>query len=258
MTLPTRIVIARLGAAAASMAVLFVLSGCLRDERNDTSRRRPVPGEPSVESTIDTTEGQKWGSPRYSGVMDRIVATLVEIERLDLGVHAISRRDGEMLRMLVRAVNAQQVLEIGTGTGYSGLWLCKGLEETGGRLTTYEIDANHARLAREHFREAGVDGRVTVVEGDAHQKVATYEGSIDLLFLDADPGGNVDYLRQLLPRVRENGLIVAHNMYRPPPDPRYITRITTDPTLHTLFLRMDGRGLGITQKRGRAPTPLSE
>lgn len=186
--------------------------------------------------------------------MGRIERVLAKIERLDLGVYAISREDGEMLRMLVQAVDAQQVVEIGTGTGYSGLWLCSGLEETGGRLRTYEIDADHARLAGEHFREAGVEQRVTIVVGDAHQKVASFEGTIDLLFFDAEPQGNVDYLRQLLPKVRENGLIVAHNMYRPPPDPRYVTAVTSDPTLHTIFLPMDGRGLGVSQKRGTRPS----
>ena len=75
--------------------------------------------------------------------------------------------DGRMLRLLTEAAGARNVVEIGTSTGLSGLWLCLALQKTGGKLTTFEYDAGRAATARGHFKKAGVDPLVTVVEGDA-------------------------------------------------------------------------------------------
>ena len=94
-----------------------------------------------------------------------------------------------------------------------------------------------------------MDSLITLVEGDAHKEVVKITQSIDLLFLDADKSGYIDYLQKLLPRVRPGGLIVAHNMVRPTPDPRYIKAITKDPKLDTLFLLMHGAGVGVTLKK---------
>ena len=69
--------------------------------------------------------------------------------------------DGEALRLLAEAANAKNVVEIGTSTGYSGLWLCLALQKTGGHLTTFEIDHERAAMARGHFQEAGVENLVT-------------------------------------------------------------------------------------------------
>jgi caffeoyl-CoA O-methyltransferase len=140
-------------------------------------------------------------------------------------------------------------VEIGTSNGYSGIWLALALRATGGRLTTYEIDARRAALARDNFRRAGVDHLVTLVEGDAHIEVTKLREPIDLLFLDADKGGYLDYLTKLLPLVRPGGLIVAHNMRSPAPDPRYVKAITSNPDLETVFLNMHSAGVGVTLKK---------
>jgi len=96
---------------------------------------------------------------------------------------------------------------------------------------------------------SGVDDIVTVVVGDAHKEVRKITEPIDLLFLDADKDGYVFYLKRLLSLVRPGGLIVAHNMARPAPDPRYLEVITTDPELETLFLLMDGAGVAVSLKK---------
>ncbi len=62
-----------------------------------------------------------------------------------------------MLRLLTEAAGARAAVEIGTSTGYSGLWLLLALRSNGGRLTTFEIDSGRAAQARKHFAEAGVD-----------------------------------------------------------------------------------------------------
>ena len=82
--------------------------------------------------------------------------------------------------------------------GYSGIWICLALRNTGGKLVTYEIDARRATLARENFERAGVEKMVTLVEGDAHQEVLKLTGPIDLLFLDADAQLEDDVLARAL------------------------------------------------------------
>lgn len=180
----------------------------------------------------------------------RILGVLDDLDRNQRrGNMNVPVEDGRLLRLLVESIGAKHVVEIGTSNGYSGIWLSLALRATGGRLTTYEIDARRAALARENFRRAGVDHLVTLVEGDAHVEVTKLRDPIDLLFLDADKEGYLDYLNKLLPLVRPGGLIVAHNMRSPAPDPRYIRAITTNPNLESIFLNMDSAGVGVTLKK---------
>ena len=96
-----------------------------------------------------------------------------------------------------------------------------------------------------YFKKAGVDKLITLVLGDAHEEVAALEGPIDILFLDADKQGYIDYLEQLLPKVRPGGLVVAHNITPRMADPDYVEAITTDPGLETIVRG----GVGISLKK---------
>ena len=162
---------------------------------------------------------------------------------------SVPREDGRLLRILAESAGAQSVVELGTSTGYSGLWLLLALSKTGGRLVTYEIDAGRHAMARGNFERAGFGRLATLVLGDAHEEVTKLEDPVDLVFIDADKKGYPDYLRKLLPLVRPGGLIVAHNMASPLPDPDYIRAVTTDPALDTVFVNMDSAGVGITLKK---------
>ena len=153
--------------------------------------------------------------------------------------------DGRLLRILTEAVNAKSVVEIGTSTGISGLWFCLALEKTGGKLTTFELDKTRASLARKHFKHAGVDGSVTIVEGDAHQNVTTLRDPIDVVFLDADKEGYVDYLNKLLPLVRPGGLILAHNTDMVP---EYMKVVRSSADLDTVVYTTGG-GMAVTLKK---------
>lgn len=164
------------------------------------------------------------------------------------GMMNVPIEDGRLLRLLTEAVNAKHVIEIGTSNGYSGIWLCLALRDTGGKLTTYEIDAYRASLARENFKRASVDKIVTLVEGDAHKEVTKLKEPIDILFIDADKEGYIDYLNKLLPLVRPGGLILAHNVNMRGQMQNYIKAVTDDPNLETAF---QGRGqdLSVTLKK---------
>jgi len=178
----------------------------------------------------------------------KILRILDEIEK-GPSMENVSMEDGRLLRVLTEAVGAKNVIEIGTSNGYSALWLCLGLRATGGKLITHEIDPYRASLARENFKRADVERMVTIVEGDAHEEVTRLKEPIDILFIDADKSGYLDYLNKLLLLVRPGGLILAHNINYPAPDPKYIEAITTNPDLETIFLLMKGAGMGVTLKK---------
>jgi caffeoyl-CoA O-methyltransferase len=153
-------------------------------------------------------------------------------------------QDGKALRLLTEASGAKNVVEIGTSTGYSGLWFCLALHRTQGHLTTFEIDHERASKAREHFKEAGTEDTVSVVEGDAHEQVMKLKGPIDVVFIDADKSGYVDYLQKLLPLVRPGGLILAHNTNMVPD---YVKALESNSDLETIFYT-EGTGLAVTLK----------
>ncbi len=176
---------------------------------------------------------------------DKIEATLEDLARNHKTYLSVPVPDGKALRLLAESIGARSVLEIGTSTGYSGLWFCLALTKTGGRLTTFELDRGRAAQARRHFDQAGVAGLVTIVEGDAHERLAQAKGPFDLAFIDADKSGYVDYLNKVLPLVRPGGLILAHNIEMAPD---YVKLVTTNPALETIFYR-EGAGLSITLKK---------
>ncbi|HEX5410997.1 MAG TPA: class I SAM-dependent methyltransferase [Terriglobia bacterium] len=175
----------------------------------------------------------------------KILAVLERMVKEHETYLSVPREDGEALWVLTEAAGAKHVAEIGTSTGYSGLWFCMALTATGGHLTTFEIDHQRFAEAHQHFEEAGVAALVTQIEGDAHENVKKLEGPIDVVFIDADKGGYVDYLQKVLPLVRPGGLILAHNIGMAPD---YVRAVTTNPDLQTIFY-MQGAGLGVTLKK---------
>jgi predicted O-methyltransferase YrrM len=184
---------------------------------------------------------------------DREKALLAVLDDMDRtqrsGSMSVPANDGRLLRILAESSNAKHVVELGTSIGYSGIWFCLGLESTGGKLTTFEIDEARAATARANFRRTGVEDRVTLIFGDAHQKIGDVQGPIDLVFLDADKEGYLDYLQKLLPKVRPGGLVIAHNMNRRQADPKYVEAITKNPELETLFVSAGASGIGVSLKK---------
>ncbi|MEJ5367022.1 MAG: class I SAM-dependent methyltransferase [Bryobacteraceae bacterium] len=175
----------------------------------------------------------------------RILGVLQEAWNTGATYANVPHADGRMLRLLAETSGAKRVVEIGTSTGLSGLWFCLALHKTGGRLTTFEYDARRAATARKHFEQAGVAQLVTIVEGDAHQTISRLKEPIDILFLDADKEGYVDYLNRLLPLVRPGGLILAHNIDMVPD---YDRAVNANPALETQYFR-EGGGMSITLKK---------
>ena len=204
----------------------------------------------SASSVPGATEPAKVQPPQARDAAEaKILSVLDVLDHYRHGTSNVPREDGRMLRLLAEATGVRNVVEIGTSNGYSGLWFSLALSKTGGHLTTFDIDTGRFQMAKDNFKKAGVDCMVTQVLGNAHKEVARLKDPIDLLFIDADKQGYLDYLTKLLPLVRPGGLVVAHNMASPPPDPAFVKAITTNPELETLFVNMHDQGLGILLKK---------
>ena len=202
---------------------------------------------------------QRPGSPRAvfeartlpkNDIEKRILEVIERVGREQrAGNMIVPEEDGRLLRAWTEAAGAKNVVEIGTSVGYSGLWFCLALKGTGGKLTTFDIDERRSAMAKANFEAAGVADIVTMVLGDAHETVKQLRDPIDVLFLDADKAGYLDYLQKLLPLVRPGGIVIAHNMTPNMADPRFVEAITTNPELETVFLHMDASGVSVSVKK---------
>ncbi|HKE91793.1 MAG TPA: O-methyltransferase [Gemmatimonadales bacterium] len=124
----------------------------------------------------------------------------------------ISPDEGKLLHVLVRLVAARRVLEIGSLAGYSGIWLARALPADG-LLTTIELDPHHAWLARQAYDEAGVAGRVRLLEGDARTILPTLDPGFDVVFLDADKEPLPEYFEWSVRLLRSGGLLLCDNAF---------------------------------------------
>ncbi len=118
--------------------------------------------------------------------------------------------DGGLLMALVHATRARLVLEIGTFSGYSSLAMASALAEDG-RIVTCEIDEKAAAIARRHFAESPLGDRIDLRLGPAIDTVKTLDGLFDLVFIDADKTGYLDYYEAVLPKLAPHGLIAVDN-----------------------------------------------
>lgn len=130
----------------------------------------------------------------------------------ELGCPPVAPATGAALRFLAAALDARAVVEIGTGTGVSALWLLRGMRPDG-VLTTVDGEAEHQRLARRAFAEAEIpSGRTRVINGSAARVLPRLaDGAYDLVFADADRTEYGAYLTEALRLLRPGGVVAfAH------------------------------------------------
>jgi caffeoyl-CoA O-methyltransferase len=145
-------------------------------------------------------------------------AVLEEVEREadELGwvaVMQIAPEQGAFLELIVRAIGARRAIEVGTFTGYSAICIARGLPPDG-ELVCCELNEDWAARAERNFERAGVADRIRLEVGPALDTLRALprEPAFDFAFVDADKPGYRDYYEELLPRIREGGLILLDNV----------------------------------------------
>jgi len=118
---------------------------------------------------------------------------------------------GKILESFSRMLQSQNILELGTYTGYSAICLAKGLSEKG-KLITVEIDEEVLSIAKKYFKKSGLEDKIEIQVGDAIQIVKNIEQTFDLVFIDADKAQYSEYYNQILPKVRKGGYIIVDNV----------------------------------------------
>ena len=119
---------------------------------------------------------------------------------------------GAALRFLTAVLDARAVVEIGTGTGVSGLWLLRGMRSDG-VLTTVDVEAEHQRLAKKTFSEAGIaSNRARTIPGSALEVLPRLtDGHYDLVFCDGDKREYAAYLKEAMRLLRPGGVVCFDN-----------------------------------------------
>ena len=118
---------------------------------------------------------------------------------------------GALLRHIVLMLRPQRVLEIGTFSGYSTIWMAAALPD-GGRIDTIEVNDEMEDLIREAFDRAGINDRVRLVIGDALAVLPTLTDTYDLVYIDANKRDYVAYYQSVIDLVRPGGWILADNV----------------------------------------------
>lgn len=150
---------------------------------------------------------------KFSLVEDELLQT-VHIETLQTHKHAhmlCGNLVGNFLTILSRSLKATKILEIGTFTGYSALCLAKGLQK-GGLVHTIEIREQDAATAKAYFDRSVYKENIIQHLGDAQQIIPRLKEEWDIVFIDADKTGYIDYYELVLPSVKQNGFIIADNV----------------------------------------------
>ena len=119
---------------------------------------------------------------------------------------------GELLYVLALATQAREILELGTATGYSAIYLARACEASKGRVVTLERDASLAKRAQGKFEEAGVAHRTEIRVGEALEEMAQMTGPFDFIFLDIDKEGYLPVMSHCERLLKRGGLLVADNV----------------------------------------------
>jgi len=159
--------------------------------------------------------------------------------------------DAKLLYDLIIKGNYKSALEIGTSTGYSGIYIAWALSKTGGKLITVDIDESRRKIALENFKKAGLIEYIDARLADAHSLVRELKGPFDFVFSDADKNWYTNYFNDVDPKLKVGGCFTTHNISetRRMGEGEYLKYVRSlknyESTLNT-----EGAGLLISYKRG--------
>ncbi|MCI0370465.1 MAG: O-methyltransferase [candidate division NC10 bacterium] len=135
----------------------------------------------------------------------------LEARAAERGFPIVGPLVGRLLELCARLVQAHRILELGSGFGYSALWLARGLERDG-TLLCVDVSPENAALAGEAFRRAGIADKVRFEVDDALALLDRTSGLFDLIFNDIDKEQYPAAFPKILPRLRRGGLLLTDNL----------------------------------------------
>jgi caffeoyl-CoA O-methyltransferase len=118
---------------------------------------------------------------------------------------------GKLLELISMMIKPENILEIGTFTGYSAICLAKGLRQ-GGKLITIELNDELSSFAHSYFCKAGADEKITQMTGKAQEIIPGLDLMFDLVFIDADKREYIEYYKLVIDKVKPGGFILADNV----------------------------------------------
>lgn len=150
---------------------------------------------------------------RFSSSEDPALQVIADETRANHShAHMLSGHlQGKFLQMISEIMQPKYILEVGTFTGYSAIALCMGLQ-TGGQLHTIEVRQEEVDTARNNFERAGLADKIILHVGRAAEIIPTLDVEWDLVFIDADKTGYIEYYKLILPRLRRGGVILVDNV----------------------------------------------
>lgn len=150
---------------------------------------------------------------KYSSPDDALLAQIQrETKALHPHAHMLSGPvQGKLLSFLSKMISPERILEIGTFTGYSALCLAEGLSASG-QLHTIELRAEDAATSAANFSKSTRNKQIHLHIGNAKEIIPSLDIKWDLVFIDADKTGYIDYYELIIPRLSENGWIIADNV----------------------------------------------
>ena len=153
----------------------------------------------------------------YSMEDDGLMAELVRRTHLSFTTASMlsGQLQGKLLQFFCRMMNAGRVLEIGTYTGYSSIYMARGMADNG-VLHTIDNNPEVEDIAEEFIVRAGLSNKIRTYQGDAieviRERIFPFEEEFDLVFIDADKENYINYYELCLPRVRKGGFLIADNV----------------------------------------------
>jgi caffeoyl-CoA O-methyltransferase len=159
-----------------------------------------------IEERIDRYAAEH--STAASDLFERLAAETRETQ--ETPQMSVGPVEGAFLAFMVFMKKPQRVLEIGTFTGWSSIAMASELPP-GGRLVTCDVNEETNAIARRYAEEAGVAERIEYRVGPASETLGTLEGPFDLVFIDANKDGYIDYYEAVLPLLADDGVILADN-----------------------------------------------
>jgi len=160
----------------------------------------------------------------------------------------ITPETGRLLWIMIRTAGASRILEVGTSNAFSTIWLADAARETGGRVTTLEMNPDKITLARENLVKAGLTDRVEIIQGPAANTLRDIPGPFDFIFLDADRPSYLMYLELVVPKLVPGGVLVADNVVSHAGELQdYLARVKSHPALFSVTVPV-GNGEEISFK----------